>query len=114
MGYLVLNYLVLAFLVSYCPIGWWLAKREVPRAWRLAWKEHDSERRSWDSWRLSFVKSRLAVTFLFWPVVLPARALNGKIDNKLVETDPVEVNKKLRKQRRYIEQLERELGIGDK
>lgn len=114
MGYLVLDYLVLAFLVAYCPLGWWAAKRELPRAWELAWKEYSNEGYFWEQRRLSLVKGRLTVTFLFWPVVLPTRVLNGKVNASLTETDPVEVNKKLRKQRRYIEQLERELGIGDK
>lgn len=110
-AYVALAYLA-GYLAGYCLIGWWAAKREVPRTWELAWKEHANEGHFWDSWRLSFVKSRLTVTFLFWPVVLPARALNGKINSKLVESDPVETKKKLREQRRYIEQLERELGMG--
>lgn len=109
-----MGYLILAAPAGYCLIGWWAAKRELPRAWELAWKEHDSEGHYWEKWRLSFVKGRLAITFLFWPVVLPARALSSKIDNRLSESDPAEIKAKLREQQKYIEQLERDLGIGGK
>lgn len=107
-------YLILASPVAYCVVGWYLARQELPRAWELAWLEHEGSKHYWEKWRLDFVKGRLAVTFLFWPVVTPGRILSRRINDSLKESDPAEIKKKMVEQQRYIERLERELGMGDK
>ena len=96
-----------AYLAAYFAFGWWLAKRDLPRAWAVARKEWSTESSVLDS-----VKGQTAATFLFWPVVLPARAVNGALTRTVTDHDPREQDKRIREQATRIQELERELGIG--
>ncbi|MFE6305014.1 hypothetical protein [Nocardiopsis sp. NPDC057823] len=62
---------------------------------------------------MSSVKEQMFATVVFWPLVLPARAINGGLERAVTEGDPREQAKRLREQKAYIRKLERDLGIGD-
>ncbi|WP_017585497.1 hypothetical protein [Nocardiopsis ganjiahuensis] len=106
----------LAYLTAYFALGWWLAKRDLPRAWAAARKEHGdpNERVAGElnqKFALGDVKAATTITLFFWPVALPARAFNGAITRTATGHDPREQEKRLRAQADRIRELERELGI---
>jgi len=98
---------IAAYLAAYFALGWWLAKRDLPRAWAVARNEWSQE-----SFILDSVKGQTIATFLCWPVVMPARALNRALTHTVAAHDPREKDRRIREQATRIKDLERELGIG--
>jgi len=98
---------VLVYLAAYFSIGWYLARRDLPRAWAAARKEYTKEK-----YVLARVKEDTTATLFFWPVVLPVRAFGGAVEKTAVEHDPREKDRRIREQEKRIAELERELGIG--
>lgn len=114
-----MSLLIAATIAAYFALGWWLAKRDLPRAWAVARKEHgDPDDRAIGDLNqkhaLRDVKASTTVTLLFWPVALPARAFNGALTRTVTGHDPREQEKRIREQATRIKELERELGIGQK
>ena len=107
--------IVLAILAAYVGIGWWLAKRDMPKAWiraREAWPRDDDL--AWEG-----VIRQSAVTVFGWPVAVPARGAVGALvdavdraDPKVREREIREREGQLREREAEIQRMERELGIG--
>ena len=105
---------ITAYLAVYFAIGWWLAKRDLPRVWAVARKKYER----YEDLALDRVKESTTFTFLFWPIRLPVRAFNGVLDSTVVSHDPREQVRQIEEARaqakireRYIASLEKELDI---
>lgn len=96
-----------AYTITYATIGVWLARRDLPRAWAHAREEWGDTGR----YVLDSVKTQAACTFLFWPLLVPARAASRALGTAVTNADPAEQEKKLKEQAQYIRKLERDLGI---
>lgn len=106
--------IVLAILAAYVGIGWWLAKRDMPRAWVRAREQWHTERII----RESVMAQTVCVTLL-WPFVIPTRGalciLRGAVDRadpKMLEREMKARDRELREREAKIARLERDLGIG--
>ena len=98
----------LTAIATYITIGVWLARRDLPHAWARARREWSAEEH-----RLSSVKAQAVSMFLFWPFLVPFRAISAALGSAVAEGDPVEQEKRIQEQSDYIKRLERELGIGE-
>lgn len=105
----VLFVLVIVFgsIFGYLAVGWYLAKKDMPNAWRRArgrWTVPSLVRGS--------VKEQTVYMTLFWPVLGPTRLLASHLDSAISNRDPAELQRQLKERAQYIAKLERELGIG--
>ena len=98
--------IVLGIAVTYLAAGWFIAVRNLPRAWAHA-------RRDWyfDSGITGSVKTQTVAMCLFWPLYLPLAVLSDHLTHVVEAADPEVAAEELRKQRARIKELERELGI---
>jgi hypothetical protein len=106
--------IVLATLAAYVGIGWWLAKRDMHRAWERARKQWSTEQNA----RGSVMEQTFAMAALWWfviPTRAATRALGGAVDRadpKMREREMKARELDLREREAKIARLERELGIG--
>lgn len=98
---------ILAILASYISLGWYFAIQDLPNAWNRA-------REAWDfeDMRKSSVKTQTVGTVFLWPYLKPYRALNNKLERLVTAYDPNEIVKRYHEAEKRIQQLEKELGIG--
>jgi hypothetical protein len=98
---------IAAYLAIYHTLGWHLARRDLPNAWRRA-------RTDWHSGEVikESVRAQTMCMILLWPVLAPARSLWGRFAQTVDATDPRERERKLAEREKRIAQLERQLGIG--
>jgi hypothetical protein len=105
--------IVLGCIVAYFTIGWWIAKRDMPRSWEEARREHLPEDEARND-----VMAMAAWTVLLWPLVAPAwlifDALSSAVDKADPETKALELKDReaaVTVRESEIARLERELGI---
>ena len=98
---------VLAYLAGYFWIGWRLAKRDLPNAWRRA-----RDRWTVGSLVQDSVREQTFCTVLFWPFVSPIRGMNARFRAVVDAGDPRERERELARREAEIARMEHELGIG--
>lgn len=81
---------ITAYLAGYFTVGWRLARRDLPNAWRRARREWASESSIRDS-----VRWQTICTTLWWPLILPTRAVRDQLDQVAAAGDPEALKQEL-------------------
>lgn len=104
-------------IAAYLSTGAVLTRKAMPRFWakaELKWGDrhgyYGSERK--DKIKSSVQEQAIAM-MLAWPIALTVLFVNTVVDGSMAKYDPEEIKRRDEEQKARIEELEKELGIGE-